>query len=306
MSRMLVVPLLVMTLGGVVRGQSARGDTLRFGALADSVAGEGSSLERTTRLVHWVNDGFTWSATDYASRTPFEIVARRQGNCAELAKVLRALLDSIGVRSRWIVEINVQPAATPRRQATAERLVAQRGNRLSVFGLQHNDHVWLEVWDDAAERWFPADPAYGVVGLDAWVAARLALADRPRPRVEAVVPIAAEMRAPFVVLAKSRLGAPVEEDRSAYYLIGEFSRLYAGRLDTLPAWSAWRDAVRGLAPLARAAFDGTHNLHEDTAAIRRAAEAFDRLGAEAAARQIGWRAECSGCARSPVPPGSPR
>jgi hypothetical protein len=287
--RTVTVPVLMATLSAVALAQQPAPDTLRFGALARSVAGSGTSLERTTRLVHWVNDGFTWSATDYASRTPFEIVARREGNCAELAKVLRVLLDSADVRSRWVVEINVQPAPTPRRQETAARLVAQRGNRLSVFGLQHNDHVWLEVWDDVGQRWFPADPAYGVVGLDEWVAARLALADRPRPRVDAVVPIAADMRVPFVVLAKGSLGGDVEEDRSEYYLVERFSRLYDAKLETLPSWAAWRDAVRKLAPLARGAFAGTHNLHEDTARIRGAADTYERLAAEAAARQLTWR-----------------
>ena len=45
-------------------------------------------------------------------------------------------------------------------------MVTQRGMSYSVFGLQHNDHVWLEVWDDATKSWFPADAAYGVVGLN--------------------------------------------------------------------------------------------------------------------------------------------
>ena len=44
-------------------------------ALADSVAPTGTTLERTRALVHWVNDNFTWSYTDYVKRTPQEIVA---------------------------------------------------------------------------------------------------------------------------------------------------------------------------------------------------------------------------------------
>ena len=58
-------------------------------ALADSVSPTGTTLERTRTLVHWVNDNFTWSYTDYVKRTPQEIVARRAGNCAELASVMR-------------------------------------------------------------------------------------------------------------------------------------------------------------------------------------------------------------------------
>src|SRR5215510_8674817 len=140
-------------------------------ALADSVAPTGTTLERTRTLVHWVNDNFTWSYTDYVKRTPQEIVARRAGNCAELASVLRAFLDASGATSRWIHEINVQPEPTPRRQNSAAAMVTQKGLSYSVFGLQHNDHVWLEVWDEATKSWFPADAAYGVVGLNEWLPA---------------------------------------------------------------------------------------------------------------------------------------
>jgi hypothetical protein len=43
---------------------------LNITAFADSAAGQGTSFQRTQRLVHWVNDNFTWSATDYQKRTP--------------------------------------------------------------------------------------------------------------------------------------------------------------------------------------------------------------------------------------------
>ena len=115
--------------------------TVDLKALADSVAPTGTTLERTRTLVRWVNDNFTWSYTDYVKRTPQEIVARRAGNCAELASVLRAFLDASGTRSRWVREINVQPQPTPRRQNDAAAMVTQRGLSYSVFGLQHNDRV---------------------------------------------------------------------------------------------------------------------------------------------------------------------
>jgi transglutaminase-like putative cysteine protease len=203
---------------------------LNITAFADSAAGQGTSFQRTQSLVHWVNDNFTWSATDYQKRTPEQIVARRSGNCAELAPVLRMLLDSMHVRSRWVREINVQPEQTPRRQKTAEEKVAEGGNSMSVFGLQHNDHAWLEVWDDAANAWFPADPAFGVVGLDEWLPARLAMDSRPKPRVAAVEPIAADMLVPFVVVAADSRRGPYVEDRTTYYLIDGFNKLYGGRL----------------------------------------------------------------------------
>jgi hypothetical protein len=261
--------------------------TVDLPRLATSVAGRGSTLEQTRRLVYWINDSLTWSATDYVRRPPKEILARRQGNCADLASVLHMMLDSLGIRSRWIREINVQPDTTRRRQKTAEEMVAQRGNSFSVFGLQHNDHVWLEVWDGT--KWFPADPAYGVVGYDQWIPARLALADRPLPRVKAVIPIAADMRAPFVVLAQEQRNGPFGDDRTTFYLIDEFARLYQGKLASLPAWNDWVAAVREVSPHARGAFEGKENLHQQTARIAHLKLVYDSLTAQAAARKVTWR-----------------
>jgi len=257
-------------------------------ALGDSVAGSGSALVRTRRLVHWINDRFEWSATDYQRRTPAEIIARRAGNCAELASVLHLFLDSLGLKNRWVREINVQPAPTPRRQRTAEEMVAKRGNSMSVFGLQHNDHVWLEVWEDSSAAWFPADPAYGVAGLEEWTAARLALQQRPKPRVKAVEPIAADMLVPFVVAAGSRRSTP-DDDRTTHYLVEGYRRLYGASITALPSWSKWVAAVDSLSPHARAAFAGTENLHQYTAAIAALKATYDALAAEAAERHLSWK-----------------
>ena len=256
--------------------------------LGDSVAGSGSALTRTRRLVYWINDRFEWSATDYQRRTPSQIIARRAGNCAELASVLNLFLDSLGIRNRWIREINVQPAPTPRRQRTAADLVTQRGNSFSVFGLQHNDHVWLEVWDDSTRAWFPADPAYGVAGLDAWSAARLALERRPKPRVKAVEPIAADMLVPFVVVAGNRRNGPYDDDRTTFYVVDGFRRLYGDAIAGLPAWSRWVSAVSTVAPHARAAFDGQENLHAYTTDIARLKATYDSLTREAKHHGLHW------------------
>jgi len=260
--------------------------TVDLKALADSVAPTGTTLERTRTLVHWVNDNFTWSYTDYVKRTPQEIVARRAGNCAELASVLRAFLDASGTRSRWVREINVQPQPTPRRQNDAAAMVTQRGLSYSVFGLQHNDHMWLEVWDDATKSWFPADPAYGVVGLNEWLPARLAMADRPKPRVAAVAPIAADMLVPFVVVAGEKRSGPFNDDRTDMYLIDGFNNLYGGRLTALPSWSKWVEAVHLLSPHARAAFDGKENLHSYNDDIAKLKKTYDDLSREASAKGI--------------------
>ena len=156
-----ILPMLMISLGITSRLPAQARDSappaVDIVRLATSVAGQGSALERTGRLVYWINDSLKWSYTDYVRRSPPEILARRQGNCADLASVLHMMLDSLGLRSRWIREINVQPEKTPNRQKTAEGMVVTKGVSYSVFGLQHNDHVWLEVWDGTG--WFPADPA---------------------------------------------------------------------------------------------------------------------------------------------------
>ena len=287
----LVLLLALMVLPSPASAQESAAQTTvpDIRALGNSVAGSGSALVRTRRLVYWINDHFAWSATDYQRRTPAEIIARRGGNCAELASVLHLFLDSLGMRTRWIREINVQPEPTPRRQQTAANMVAQRGNSFSVFGLQHNDHVWLEVWDDSLHAWFPADPAYGVAGLAEWSAARLAMADRPTPRVKAVEPIAADMLVPFVIVAGARRGGPYDGDRTTFYLVDGFRRLYGDAIRDLPSWPAWVAAVKALAPHARAAFAGEENLHAYTDDIAELKAFYDSLTREAAERQLVWR-----------------
>jgi len=270
------------TCAGQIQNSSIR-------ALGDSVAGSGSTVIRTRRLVYWINDHFEWSATDYQRRTPAEVIARRSGNCAELASVLHLFLDSLDVRTRWVREINVQPNPTPRRQKTAEQLVAERGTSFSVFGLQHNDHVWLEVWDDSTGTWFPADPAYGVAGLEEWSAARLAMENRPKPRVEAVQPIAADMLVPFVILAGSNRAGPYDVDRTTFYLIDGFRHLYGDGIEELPSWPSWVKSVAELAPHARAAFAGEENLHDHTQEIASLKAVYDSLVSEAAERRLTWR-----------------
>jgi hypothetical protein len=130
----LVLLLALMVLPSLASAQESAAQTTvpDIRALGDSVAGSGSALVRTRRLVYWINNHFEWSATDYQRRTPAEVIARRGGNCAELASVLHLFLDSLGMRTRWIREINVQPEPTPRRQQTAANMVAQRGNSFSV------------------------------------------------------------------------------------------------------------------------------------------------------------------------------
>jgi hypothetical protein len=248
--------------------------------IAKSIAGSGTSLEKTQKLVAWINTSFQWTATDYQQRTPQEIIQRRGGNCAELASVLEVLLREAHIRYRWIAEINVQPASESR-QHNSEKRIAAVGNRASVFGYMHNDHRWLEVYDDTKSEWFPADPAVGVVGMKEWVLARLGLGKRPSPPVSAVADIVKDMLVPFVVVAMDARNGRQLEDRSDFYLIDGFNRTYRGRLSSLHGWPNWVAAVHQLSPKGRFAFAGETNLHQNEPEIKNLLAAYQELQREA-------------------------
>ena len=250
--------------------------------IAARVAGPGGTVrDKVDRLVSWMTGEFAWTATDYQRRTPEEIIERRAGNCTDLARVLARLLDGVQLRYRLVREINIQPESESR-EANAERKIATGGARFSVFGARHNDHTWLEVFDPDSGTWFPADPAVGVVGLDRWIRARLALEERTKPPVPAVRPIVDAMLEPFAVVVVGE----ARDDRSTYYLLDAFDRAYGGRLHALPAWKDWSGAVAELTPLAARAFAGEENLHEHRETIARAADAYDQLRRQAAAATI--------------------
>lgn len=279
MYRLFSIGVIVTIAGISAWAQTARPGVSSIDELAARVAGPNATVaEKTTQLVSWINSDFAWTATDYQKRTPEEIIERRGGNCADLARVLARLLDGAHIRYRFVREINLQPASDTR-QANAAAKIASGGARFSVFGLRHNDHMWLEVFDTETNDWMPADPAVGVVGIDQWISARLAFDQRRQPAVAATVPIVQAMLAPFAVVSGT-------EDRSAHYLIDAFDRAYSGRLHSLQAWPRWCSAVRELGPLAMEAFTGDLNLHEHAASISEAAEAYDTLRQQAATAGI--------------------
>jgi hypothetical protein len=277
--------VVVALLGGRAGAQAAPDDSAIV-RLARGVAGEtGTTPARTRALAAWVYTNLRWSATDYVRLSPREIILRGEGNCADLAAVLLTLLNGAGIRARWVGEINVQPRNDGRQERAAAR-VREAGPRMSVFGRRHNDHRWLEVLDDSTGRWFPADPAVGVVGEDEWVRRRLAFVDRPDPPVAAAKPIVAAMIVPFAVTTLVAPGGAPVEDRTEYYLIDRFNTLYGGRLATLPSWPRWISSLRELSRRAAAAFAGRQSLHDAEDAIATLATTYDALGHEAAERGL--------------------
>jgi hypothetical protein len=231
--------------------------------------GEGSSLQRAQRLLQWMHETFEWTENDYAPRTVEEILERRAGHCGEMAWVLKALLEAANLDVRVAKEINIHPRSK-QRMRDAEKLIAEHGHALSVFGYAHNDHRWLELYDEASDSWIPADPTLGVLGTKQWIDARLGFHQRPAA--------AAALIAPFVVLAERSDGTM--EDRSSHYLVQEFNSHFGSKLEDLPSWPAWTELIDQLSTAAQSAFVGEVNLHHYTHLMERVEQVYFNLKAE--------------------------
>jgi len=242
-------------------------------ALAHAAVGEATTtLDKVRSVVRWANESFKWTYTDYRQRSVDEIITRKGGNCFEQTMVVAALLNELGIRTRSVREINIQPESRLRRWSAARR-VAKTGPSASVFGYRHNDHVWMEFWDDASRQWTPADPALDLVGLDAWLKARVGFGARPTHRI---LP-SRDMLVPIAIFAQTD---STMESRSVEYLISGFNTAYGSRLEKLATWSEWTAAIAALEPEARGAFEGRVNLHEHGDDILKAKIAYRKLAAE--------------------------
>ncbi|MES2987453.1 MAG: transglutaminase-like domain-containing protein [Pseudomonadota bacterium] len=240
-------------------------------ALAREIVGTETDPLRQTRLVvDWLNAHFTWNATDYEKRSVAELIAQRGGNCAEQMRVARSMLTSLGVKTRRMAEINLQPFSEQRGLDAAEQ-IAKVGVRASVFGAGYNDHRWLEVYDAASEEWVPADPTLGLVGLDQWEKARVSFGARP---VHAIIP-SRDMIVPVAVFAmEDEEGFARVVDRSHHYLVDGFAAQHEGRVATDPDWVKWQAAVDEISPAALAAFRGQANLLEKVPVMERAGATY--------------------------------
>ncbi|MEW5925088.1 MAG: transglutaminase-like domain-containing protein, partial [Candidatus Zixiibacteriota bacterium] len=161
----IIVAALIFILPGFAVSQSEE-PKVDIKAMSLEIAGtEGSSMIRAGRLIDWMNKNFDYTSTDYKKRTVEEIIENRHGNCAELAKALMALLEASNIPSRWVAEINIQ-AENEEREVFAKKMVVEKGPQCSVFGLMHNDHRWLEIYNDSLDNWIPMDPTLHTWGLD--------------------------------------------------------------------------------------------------------------------------------------------
>ncbi|MCB9041782.1 MAG: DUF4440 domain-containing protein [Lewinellaceae bacterium] len=276
MKKQLLFPILFLPL--LASGQELSIDSLYALAVDDLpafsqyIAAEAETdCEKARAVVDWYARHFDWTHTDYQQRTVQDILQRRGGNCNELAMVAKASLETLGLKMRRVREINLH-ITSDRRQADAEQRVTEIGDKASVFGRQHNDHVWLEIYDQATGRWLPADPSLGVVGLRPWLSARYSFGRR-----YSLDSSSEDMIAPFAVFAESG-GEWI--DRTADYAIEGFNSLYYGQLAKLPSWQRWAEQAEQLDDLALAAFQSKANLHEHSAKIAALVETYEQLKRE--------------------------
>lgn len=244
-------------------------------SLAASIAGSVQGTFNKVRvLTWWTNRNLNWNFTDYQRRTAKQVLCQQGGNCNEQALVLRALLRELGIQTRKAIEINIQPESE-RRQKDAAARIQETGNRASVFGYRHNDHVWVEFFDAEEKLWQPADATLGLIGLESWLKARIGFA----PRVNHAVLPSADMLIPIAVFALGPDGA-ITENRSSHYLLESFNTVYGNRLTALPSWKAWTELVEWIQEKAKAAFEGKENLHEYTDRIKAMKAIYEQLKKE--------------------------
>lgn len=241
------------------------------------IAGTTDNYGKANQLLSWLSNNFEWKATDYKTRTVKEIIIRKGGNCFELANVYMALLKELGLTYRPIAEINIHKL-TPERGETAAQKVKESGNRMSVFGRQHNDHRWVEIYDEKTGEWIPADPTMNIIGFDQWLKARAWFGERHTLNDE----FSSDMIAPFAIFVVSRGNKfAMEENRTLYYMTTKLDALYNNKLSKLPSWNKWVEGITTLSAAAKNAFEGKENLHNYNDQIDALAKTYAALKKEA-------------------------
>lgn len=264
MKKLLIV-LLFAAQPFVVHAQSARtnlGEKIDTTNLNLKVLGEqitanaDTNYGKASTLLSWVSNRLEWVATDYKRRTVSEILERGAGNCYDLAQVYLEMVKAIDIKIRSIAEVNLS-RFHPERQVQAEQLVKEKGARYSVFGARHNDHRWLEVYDDISGQWLPVDPTMNVIGVEQWVKTRLGFGKR----ITIDPTITDDMIAPFAVFVTGASSHSMVEDRSRYYMVEQFDKVYNNELSKLPSWSKWVASIGLLSERAKLAMESKENFH---------------------------------------------
>ena len=224
--------------------------------LSSKIIGKATSTtEKVTRIIDWANTNLKWVATDYRKRSAKEIISRGGGNCNEEAVVVLELLNAANVKTRKIREINMQPDSQ-QRDKDAKQLIQRNGNYYSVFGLCHNDHIWIEFFDDESRSWQPADPTLNLVGLDAWIKARLGFEKRITHKIIA----SQDMLFPFAIFSVDE-NNEATLDRTKSYVVDGFKEIYPNIDANKKYWGQWKRNIDQLSEKGYKAFNAELNLH---------------------------------------------
>ena len=219
-------------------------------------ANDDTDYKKARTLLSWVSNRLEWVATDYKRRTVNEILERGAGNCYDLAQVYVAIVKAMDIKTRSIAEVNLS-RLHPERQGQAEQLVREKGARYSLFGARHNDHRWLEVFDETSGTWLPVDPTMNVIGVEQWVKARLGFGKR----ITIDPAISDDMIAPFAVFVTGEKSDSMVENRSMYYMVEQFDKVYGKELSKLPSWNKWVASIGLLSEHAKLAMESKENFH---------------------------------------------
>jgi len=219
-------------------------------------ANDDTDYKKARTLLSWVSNRLEWVATDYKRRTVNEILERGAGNCYDLAQVYVAIVKAMDIKTRSIAEVNLS-RLHPERQGQAEQLVKEKGARYSLFGARHNDHRWLEVFDETSGTWLPVDPTMNVIGVEQWVKARLGFGKR----ITIDPAISDDMIAPFAVFVTGEKSDSMVENRSMYYMVEQFDKVYDKELSKLPSWNKWVASIGLLSEHAKLAMESKENFH---------------------------------------------
>jgi hypothetical protein len=256
--------------------------TLDLKAFAKAIiAGKTDNYDKAKTLLGWLSNHFDWKATDYQDRTVKQIIVRKGGNCFEMATVYMALLKELNLTYRLIAEINIH-VISEERGKNADEKIKQSGNRMSVFGRQHNDHRWVEIFDEKANEWIPADPTMNLIGYDQWLKGRAWFGERHTMNEE----FNHDMIVPFAIYVvdpnnKGLMG----ESRTLYYMTTKLDALYGNKLSSLPSWDKWVNGLKAFADPTKNAFEGKENLHNYTKQISDLATVYQSLKQEWIASQ---------------------
>jgi len=240
------------------------------------VSEEGSNFEKSKRLLDWLSSHFEWTYTDYKTRTVNEIIIRQGGNCFELASVYMELAGKLDIKYRMSAEVNIQPESK-RRGEDADQKIKEMGNKASIFGVRHNDHRWVEVYDDQSGQWIPTDPTMDLIGIDqclkarAWFGKRHTINDA----------FSKDMLFPIGIFVVERNdNSKIVEDRTEYYMITSLNQLYHNKLSKLKSWPIWVDQLTEINNHVRAAFQGKENFHLYSKDINDLAKTYEELKTE--------------------------